>query len=192
MTGTPYDDAAEATAEWERYRTEGTLARWREQIPARLSAPGDLMPRIAAWAATLAAGQAGNLILAGPVGSGKTWQALHAIEAALEAGWTGGAVFTDAAGWRDTIGPPPDEVALRRVRECGAWVLDDPGAIRLGAWDLEHLYAVVNHRWARKLPVVITSNAADLRELFGERIASRLADGVTQLVVPGPDRRRQS
>ena len=175
MTESPYDDAAEATAEWARYRAEGALALWREQMPERLRVASGLLPAVAMWAERLAAGHRRSLCSPARSAAARRGRRSTPLRPRLSR-LVANPAFTDAAGWRDAIGQPPDEVTLSVSASAGAWVLDDPGAIRLGAWDLEHLYAVVNHRWARGLPIVLTSNVANLRELLGERIASRLAD----------------
>jgi DNA replication protein DnaC len=188
---TTFDDSAEATADWRASTQAKVLALWQEIIPPVLAVPGDLHPDIAAWAARLAeTGSAGNLLISGAVGAGKTWQALHAVEAAITGGWTGSAEFVTTTGWRSAVGPPQDQDALRKLRERGVIILDDPGAVRIGDWDLEHLYAIADYRWSHALPVIITTNVTDMRAMLGERIASRLADKVTVVKITGADRRR--
>ena len=181
----------DGTALWHETRQARALAAWQAKIPPALATEGDLHDEAAKWAASLARGErAGNLLLVGNVGSGKTWTALHAVEFALESGWTGSAEFVTSAAWRAVTGPPMDPDGLRKLRERGVIILDDPGAIRLGDWDLEHLFAITDYRWGHRLPIVITTNVADLRPMLGERVASRFADGVTIVKLTGRDRRR--
>lgn len=182
----------DGTAIWHETRQAQALAAWQAKIPPALAVAGDLDEATVAWAMKLASGeQAGNLLLVGNVGAGKTWTALHAIEHALANGWAGSAEFVTTAGWREVTGPPADQDGLRKLRERGVIILDDPGAIRLGDWDLEHLYAIADYRWGHRLPVIVTTNVPELRPMLGERVASRLADRVTVVRLTGTDRRRE-
>lgn len=179
-----------AFEEWVAERQAATLRRWRDQMPAAQRAEGELHPTVAAWAAKLAAGEAANLVLLGPVGTGKTWHAWHAIEHAMLAGWFGTALFYAAYAWKRVTGPPLDVAEIGKAAAADVLVLDDPGAHRLGEWDLEHLLGVVDERWNHQRPTVFTTNAPKLGALFGDRIASRVADGATVVVLDGTDRRR--
>jgi len=40
------------------------------------------------------------------------------------------------------------------------------------------------------VPTLITTNINDLRAMFGDRIASRLAENLVKIMLRGPDRRR--
>lgn len=182
--------AEEADAEWAAERHQHFLSLIRAQRPARLSVPGELHADVAAWGQRLAGGTAGNLLLGGPTGSGKTWTAWEALEQAVISGYAGRIVFASSAEWRDTIAPPVDRDQLRLMRSAGVLVLDDLGSGRIGEWELECLLGVVDERWANARPVVITFNVKSLRETLGERIASRLADGATSIALTGRDRRR--
>jgi DNA replication protein DnaC len=180
----------EAYAQWVAERQAIALRRWREQIPAAQQAAGDLDARVSAWVDRFLAGNAANLVLLGPVGTGKTWHAWHAVERAMNDGWFGTALFYGAYAWKRVTGPPLDSSEISKAAAADVLVLDDPGAHRLGEWDLEHLLGVVDERWNHRRPTIFTSNAPKLSDLFGERIASRLADGATAVVLAGDDRRR--
>jgi DNA replication protein DnaC len=108
----------------------------------------------------------------------------------MTAGWFGAARFYGAYAWKRVVGPPLDPAEVAAASVADVLVLDDPGAHRLGEWDLEHLLGVVDERWNHRRPTVFTSNAPKLSTLFGERIASRLADGATVVTLVGADRRR--
>lgn len=179
-----------AFQEWLAERQSVALRRWRDQMPAAQRAAGVMDPRVAAWSQRLVSGEAANLVLLGPVGTGKTWHAWHAIEAAMQAGWFGTALFYAAYAWKRVTGPPLDVAKVQAAAAADVLVLDDPGAHRLGEWDLEHLLGVIDERWNHRRPTVFTTNAPKLGELFGERIASRIADGATVVVLTGADRRR--
>jgi len=179
-----------AFEEWLAERQATALRRWREQIPTAQRAPGVMDRRVSAWANQLVSGEAANLVLLGPVGTGKTWHAWHAVESAMQAGWFGTALFFAAYAWKRVTGPPLDHAKIADAAAADVLVLDDPGAHRLGEWDLEHLLGVIDERWNHRRPTVFTTNAPKLGELFGDRIASRIADGATVVVLDGPDRRR--
>lgn len=188
----PYDDDAELHAEWLEKQRAFRVEAWRKRIPASMRAKGELHVEVAAWVAGLVHDKsAANLLLVGPVGTGKTWSCWHAATVALEAGWLGAPVLYGAYEWRQLTTPPVNELDLRDAARSDLLILDDPGAMRLGAWELEHLYGVIDYRWNHQLPTVITSNVPDLRGMLGERIASRLADNVVVVVLDGPDRRRE-
>lgn len=181
---------AEADAEWLADRRARLVSLIRQQRPQRLSDPGDLHPDIAAWGDRLVAGTAGNLLLGGPTGSGKTWSAWEVLERAVASGYEGRVVFASSKKWRDTIAPPVDRPGLDEMAAAGVLVLDDLGAGRINEWEKECLLGVIDERWSEGCPIVTTSNAASLRETLGERIASRLADGATVVILDGADRRR--
>lgn len=187
----PYDDGEELHAEWLAQQKAFRLEAWRARMPKAMRAPGTLDPRIDAWARELAHRSSTNLLLVGPVGVGKTWSCWHAVTAAIDAGWDGDASLYGAYEWRALTTPPVDELHLKDAARSSLLILDDPGAMRLGAWELEHMYGVIDYRWNHERPTVITSNVPDLRAMLGERIASRLASNVTVVVLDGPDRRRE-
>jgi DNA replication protein DnaC len=177
---------------WLAERRERLLASLLGQRPAAFDAAGVLDTRLAAWALGLAQGRPRNLILTGPVGTGKTWSVWHAAESAIRDGYAGQVAVVPAARFRRIIAPATAEPAeFTRITEAGVLALDDISSTRLSEWDLDHLGEVVDARWSRRLPVVITSNRTDIRALVGERISSRLADGALVVELSGPDRRRQ-
>lgn len=180
----------EADAEWLADRRAHRVELIRKQRPMRLREPGDLHPEVAAWGDRLVAGTAGNLLLAGPTGTGKTWAAWEVLERAAAAGYEGSVVFASSKKWRDTIAPPVDRPALDEMAAAGVLVLDDLGAGRINVWEQECLLGVIDERWAAARPIVTTSNVASLRETLGERIASRLGDGADVVILDGEDRRR--
>jgi DNA replication protein DnaC len=53
---------------------------------------------------------------------------------------------------------------------------------------------VVNHRYEHLLPTVSTINLPirEIRDVLGDRIASRLAETTERAVLIGPDRRRRT
>lgn len=184
----PY--AHEADEEWLADRREHRLSVIRRQRPARLTVRGDLHPAVAAWGEQLVEGTAGSLLLGGPVGSGKTWAAWEVLERAVAAGYSGRILFMTTALWQETVGPPVDRERLQTMREVDVLVLDDLASGRVNEWMRECLLGVVDERWSQARPIVCTFNVQSLREMLGERIASRLVDGATKVALTGADRRR--
>ena len=191
------DDQLDAMAE--RLRAERQSAagaeRWGALAPARFHAAhldglaGKGAQPITEWAF----GPEGrNLIITGPVGTGKTWAALAAVRAAVEAG-------TDVRFWPvvellDALRPGGDDHALEAAMRCELLVLDDVGAERPTDWVAERMYAIVNRRWMDARPIVATTNHANGDELaahVGERMRSRLVgSGAVVVRLTGNDRRR--
>jgi DNA replication protein DnaC len=180
--------------------TETWLAERREQFaenllthrPAEFAAPGELDFRLQRWAQDLAAGNGRNLIVTGPVGTGKTWSVWHAAEHAVQAGYEGRVVITSAARFRRIVAPSTaDPAEFGRYSDAGLLAIDDLGATRLSEWDMDHLGELIDTRWADRRPTVVTSNISDLRTVLGPRISSRLAHHALVAEMTGPDRRRQ-
>ena len=133
-----------------------------------------------------------NLILTGPVGTGKTWAVWHAAERAVRSGYEGRVIITTAARFRRVVAPSTaDPAEFTRYTDAGLLAIDDLGAARLSEWDMDHLGELVDVRWADQRPIIVTSNVTDLRTLLGPRISSRLAHNAVKVEMTGPDRRRK-
>lgn len=112
------------------------------------------------------------LLLGGP-GTGKT---IAAASALIEAP-THSSVFvqaTDVARLSDFNVEHAHE--LDRVTEARFLVLDDLGAEHANDFWVSRLDGIINHRYARKLRTIITSNldAPRFKKQYGERIADRI------------------
>lgn len=132
-----------------------------------------------------------NLVLLGPVGSGKS----HAATAAVRAMHFEG----DRIEWWPTVElldamrpGSDDDDAMARALGADVLLLDDLGAERPTAWTAERLYLVVNRRWMEDQPIVATSNLTldELRQALGDRCFSRLTGGADVVTLTGRDRRR--
>ncbi len=79
------------------------------------------------------------------------------------------------------------EQRFDEIRNIALLVLDDLGTQNATPWAQEKLYQIINHRYAAKLPMVVTTNL-DLDEIDG-RIRSRLQDPelVTPVKINAPD-----
>ena len=83
MTAT--DPDTEALETWRAERREH-LAVNSSLTGLKFASPGALDRDLTAWATAMADGHQRNVILAGPVGTGKTWAVWHAAEHAVRCG----------------------------------------------------------------------------------------------------------
>lgn len=136
-----------------------------------------------------------SLLLLGAVGRGKTWQAYGALRAVIAEHPGLDWAATSFADFAASLRPRPGvdaETEMSRYREAGLLLLDDVGATKGSEWVEEITYRLVNHRYDAMLPTIYATNFApdQLREALGDRIASRMAETCTRVVLEGPDRRR--
>lgn len=136
-----------------------------------------------------------SLLLLGSVGRGKTYQAVGAVRALLTCGVRCHAVVTTAADLYAVMRPrhgADSETEFRRFARAGVLVLDDIGAAKGSEWVEETNYRLINHRYEHEKPTIITTNLTppQLPAALGERVASRLGEMATTVVLKGADRRR--
>jgi DNA replication protein DnaC len=169
--------------------------------PPRFRRPVSVPAAVTAWAER--GTEAQGLYLAGQVGTGKTHAAWMAVAAwcfitstdPSDASVRGPAVV--AARMTDLLDDfRPGEVSVQRVRECqqaALLVIDDLGAEKPSEWTQERLYAVIDHRYANCLPLIVTSNVPpkNVAAQTGERVASRLAEMCEVVRTTGADRRKR-
>jgi DNA replication protein DnaC len=184
-----------------RGRRSGLPPKWRDlkwddldrrESPAREAAVD------AAWTWAANPLTARGILLAGPVGIGKT-----RIAATAAAEWLrhGGALR-----WMPVtnvmmklglgFGNPDREKAIQWLESGeGALVLDDLDKVKPSDWQLAPLFTAIN-RWVdHEQPLLVTCNKtlAELERDFGERygppIASRLAEHCEVFEIKGRDRR---
>lgn len=188
-----------------RQRAEYALTRWRTATPPRFRDAEATLPEVAAWAdhALSDNAAAGALLLTGPTGTGKTHQAYGALRrVAAGAPEKFELIGVNSADMYGSLRPSQvagaAERELRRLSEVQFLLLDDLGTAKTTEWTEEITYRLINYRYNRCLPTVITSNlparndqGPDLTDFVGGRVASRLAEMVTTLVpMVGIDRRR--
>lgn len=179
-------------------RADIRLRQWNETVPARFrdasfadvaGLHGDqVADDLTDWAYDV---DAGNLVLLGPTGCGKTYAAISAVRSRFFNGET--LVFAPTVEVLDDLRPGGDG-SLSRYVGADTLVLDDLGAERPSQWTAERLFAIVNRRWLEKRPTVATSNIAPdlLEQVLGARTYSRLVGGAVALQLTGADQRRAS
>ena len=169
-------------------------ARWHQIIPQRFSsatweAVGD--PRAAdqlkAWSGL---SRQPNLVLLGPVGSGKTSAAVVALRSAHEA--CKEVLFVEAGSMLASLRPDGGG-CVDDYCEADRLLVDDVGQETKTVWTREQVGLIVTSRYNAELPTVVTSNfnLKDLEAHLEPHTASRLlGDGAVIVVMRGSDRRR--
>lgn len=194
----PVDDELDAAA-MEAERQHGIERmreqRWRLVCPQRFhraaldDLDAELRSQIEHW---LTLAPRPNLVLLGPVGTGKT----HAALAAARVDHDGGldVLFLPVVELLDLLRPGGPETAIDDVMHASRLIVDDLGHERSTDWTGERLGAVLNRRWLEERPVIATTNLepAELSAAIGERAYSRLVgDGAVVVALGGNDRRRR-
>lgn len=136
----------------------------------------------------------GWLLLEGTYGCGKTHLAAAIANVRLE--FEEAVLFITTPDLldhlRSTFGPTSEvgyDELFDRVRNAPLLVLDDLGVENPSAWAQEKLFQLLNHRYTRRLPTVITTNV-DL-EMLDPRIRSRILDNtlIRRVTIQAPDYR---
>lgn len=175
--------------------------------PPRFRRLVDLPEGVTAWAKR--GKKAQGLYLAGQVGTGKTHTAWTAVDA-----WCRAAMIKPRGGvsygtWDTRIAPNviftrmtdllddlrPGDESRQRIRDCQnaeLLVIDDLGAEKPSEWTQERFYSVIDERYTRQHPLIVTSNLppSKLTAQVGERASSRLAEMCEVVAMTGTDRRR--
>lgn len=204
----PCDDAqiADRAAAAKAYAVATASRACDSAFPARYRDAVADHPDVLAWVAAFRRNPttAPGLLLMGPTGTGKTYQAYGALRAAVAEPvydttrdrWTHHQFLTYTmadlnAAMRPSSGNDP-EATLKANRHTALLLLDDLGAARGSEWVEDHLYRLVNARYETMRPSIFTTNLepAALREAIGERITSRLVETCTRVILNGTDRRR--
>ena len=140
-----------------------------------------------------AASPKGWLMLSGSYGCGKTHLAAAVANTCVEYGM--GTLFLtvpDLLDWlRYSYGSTDAsfEQRFEEIRNVGLLVLDDLGAQNTTPWAAEKLFQVIDYRYIRRLPLVVTTNQR--LEDLDDRIRSRLQDPElsTHVSITAPDYR---
>jgi DNA replication protein DnaC len=137
-----------------------------------------------------------SLMLRGLVGVGKTWLAYGALRRVLahRPGMTWLAMpYAEFTASMRGGGPSSTETRMETYQSAEIMLLDDLGAAKASEAVEEVTYRLVNARYESMLPTIYATNCDrdQLVSTTGDRVASRLAGCCTQILIEGPDRRRQ-
>lgn len=172
----------EETARWRAERAAEHRARLiaASGIPPRFRGlPASAMrPEVARWAASARDrdGGAGNLVLSGPAGCGKTTQACAALAEVAGSRPVLFATFGDVLrAVRATYGRAgSEEEALGAYRSAGVLCIDDLGKERPTADALEKLFALVDYRYSRLKATIYTTQYG--QQALGRRLMAEGGD----------------
>lgn len=133
------------------------------------------------------------LVLAGTYGVGKTHLAAAVGNLRLKRGDT--VLFLTAPDLLDMLRKSygatdrSDDYnhTLERITQVDMLIIDDLGAENPSPWAKEKLFQMLDHRYSRRLPTVITTNVA--LERLDPRLHSRMSDVrfVSKVVIDAPD-----
>lgn len=134
-----------------------------------------------------------GLIIAGPVGTGKTHLAIAILRTVLQKGIPGICVQVPELLYeiRQSFGYENADKAnlLNLVKTAEFLVLDDLGAEKATDWVRETIFVVIDARYRDLKPMVITTNCTldELAERIGDRIASRIVEMCQGIYLGGKD-----
>lgn len=136
-----------------------------------------------------------SLLIVGPTGTGKTHYAYSVLRALAETGARASWAAYTAADLYARLRPRTgrdSEAEFDAIAGTDVLFVDDLAAAKLTEWTEEVTYRLVNHRYEQCRPALFTSNVppAQLRDVLGERIASRLTEMCERVVLKGDDRRK--
>lgn len=191
----------------ERYHDLTNLANERcdKAFPRRYTDARTDRPDVIAWVDAYSADPANSpsLLLLGPTGTGKTWQAYAALRRAVTEPRPARGVGYRIQSWKASThadllaqlrpsGKNDSEQILDELRRCPLLFIDDLGIAKNSEWVEDVTYRLINGRYEQMMPTIFTSNlaVAQLVEALGDRIASRLAETCTRVLLTGSDRRR--
>jgi DNA replication protein DnaC len=187
-----------------RHRVQVALKRWHTSAPYRYQDATATHPQITAWADHAATDlrTAGDLLITGTFGTGKTHQAYGALRRIAEAGPDRFEMIAMTAPDMYGLLRPGGsdrgaETELKRLCRVPLLLLDDLGTEKISEWTEEATYRLLNERYNECRPLIITSNLPtqgatgdDLQAKLGGRIVSRLSQMTTFVELLGPDLRK--
>jgi DNA replication protein DnaC len=134
----------------------------------------------------------------GRAGNGKSHLAAALVNRLIQRGFT--AVFIEAPDLFSRIkatygaeGSGSEDKIMSALGKCDLLVLDDAGAEKPTEWVQEKFFQIINTRYKKKLPVVITTNTKDmagLEDIIGFRAYDRVLEMCEPLKNSGESYRR--
>lgn len=131
-----------------------------------------------------------NLVLAGPVGTGKTHAAYALGNAFSRRGqWVQATTVVDLLA---AMRPEGDASLARAAQNCHVLILDDLGAGKASEFAVEQMTALLDKRIREGRRTIVTTNVPepDLEAAWGGRFADRLRFRRTVAVFKGESRRK--
>lgn len=189
----------------EKLAVAAALERFDERFPLRYRAAAVDHPQVAGWVEQyrIDPTTSPSLLLLGPTGTGKTHAAFGALRAAacevrrtrvgryVTPRWAATTYADFIASLRPSkLGDP--EAVMAKHLGVELLLLDDLALAKASEFVEEATYRLLNGRYVEMRPSIFTSNMPpeQLRDALGDRIASRLAETCTRVVLTGDDRRR--
>ncbi|MCC6803140.1 MAG: ATP-binding protein [Anaerolineae bacterium] len=171
-----------------------TFATFRTDLPMLTPTQAQSLQAALNAAQAYAANPDGWLLLEGTYGCGKTHLAAAVGNARLQVEDVVLFITTPDLldHLRNTYGADSElgyDEMFDRLRNAPMLILDDLGVENPSAWAQEKLFQLLNHRYSRMLPTVITTNA-DI-DLLDPRVRSRLLDDtiIHRIRISAPDYR---
>lgn len=175
---------------------ERRLAYFANRVPRRYaSVTPDATATAWAHAVAMNPNDTRSLLVVGPTGTGKTHYAYATLRALADFGsgssWLAYTAADLYAALRPRSGRDTED-EFDRISDIAVLFIDDLGAAKLTEWTEEVTYRLINKRYEQCLPGIFTSNVppAQLRDVLGERIASRLVEMCERVVLKGDDLRK--
>jgi DNA replication protein DnaC len=164
---------------------------YRESVPVmyREAALADLDEQTQGLVQDWLTRQGSTLMLAGPVGTGKTHAAYAVLNDAAE---TATVAATTLADLLAALRPDGDARAAQRARTADLLLLDDFGAAKASEWAVEQVVALLDARLREGRRQVVTTNAPydALVEAWDDRAMDRLRYRWTVIQMTGESRRK--
>lgn len=181
-------------------RLEDCRRRIEEITPPQFRSDIELQPQVARWLDDFwsldrdeFAKAKNGLCLVGRPGAGKTHTAWQVVRKLLERGWDDIAVHSVPVLFDEfthrSQNKRADKDLIDSLVSVDLLVLDDLGAKPLTEFREERLLRVLDGRYVKQLPTIVTTNigTASFSEHFGGRNASRIAGMCRVVLFPNKD-----